>query len=204
MNNPKIAKIPIRVLLVSDFLILLQGISSLIESRPQHFSLVGSAEHHHQLAELMMNIHADVVLLDMDSTPDNILNLVDTIRTLFPAKILLITRLDDTALQDKAIIHGVQGIIYHNTTPELLLTAIEKVHEGQIWLNNEATGRIFINMARVDNKSIDSTATKIALLTERELDIFTFIARNSGESGKAIANNLNISESTLRNHLTSI
>jgi two-component system, NarL family, nitrate/nitrite response regulator NarL len=195
---------PIRVFLVSNFLLLLQGISSLIDSQPQCFSLVGLAETYNQILELI-NINADVIILDIDSNPDEVLLLIETLRSISCAKILLVTRLENISLQDKAIVYGARGIINHAMTPELFLTAIKKVNEGQMWLNRVATERIFVELSRMhSNKLNDPITTKIELLTERELEIFIFIVCNNGESGKIIANKLSISESTLRNHLTSI
>jgi DNA-binding NarL/FixJ family response regulator len=69
------------------------------------------------------------VLLDIDSYPDEVVPLIKILLTVSDAKILLITRLDDLTLQDNAIIAGARGLIDRNVTPELLLTAIETVHE---------------------------------------------------------------------------
>jgi two-component system nitrate/nitrite response regulator NarL len=197
-------QIPIRVFLISNFLLLLRGLSKLIESRPQYFSLAGSAETHSQAVELISSINVDVVILDIDSNPDEVLLLINTLSIISSAKILLLTRLQDTILQDKAIVCGARGIINHESTPELLLTAIKKIDHGEIWLNRAATERVLTKLSQMNNNSLNSSVTKITSLTERELEIFTFIVHSSGESGKTIANKLNISESTLRNHLTSI
>ncbi|MGZ8171749.1 MULTISPECIES: response regulator transcription factor [Methylobacter] len=197
---------PIRIFLISNFGLLLQAIKALIESSPQRFLLAGSAEKYDQAAgELAVNTNIDMVLLDIDSVPEEVVPLVNTLRQVSQAKILLITRLSDLALQDKAIMAGARGIVDKGISPAMLLTAIEKVNQGEVWLSNVATGRIFVDLLRVgSNTSNEATVSKVSLLTGREQEIVAFIACNGGESGKAIANRLCISESTLRNHLTAI
>ncbi len=194
---------PIRVFLISNFLILLRGLSALIESSPQRFSLAGSADSYAQAAQLIANAGTDVVILDIDSYPDEVVPLINTLCAVSHAKILLMTSLSDVALQDQAIIAGARGIVDRSINPEMLLTAIEKVNEGQVWLSKVATGRIFVDLLRI-NAQTEVTSSKVSLLTGREQEIVTFIACNGGKSGKAIASSLCISESTLRNHLTSI
>lgn len=196
----------IRVFIISNFSLLLRAIEDLIESNPQRFFLVGSTEKcDKEVSELVINSSVDLVLLDIDSYPDEVVPLINTLRAASQAKILLITRLSDLALQDQAIIAGARGLIDRSVKPEMLLTAIEKVDEGQVWLSKVATGRIFVDLLRMgSNISNEVTVSKVSSLTGREQEIVAFIACNGGESGKVIANKLCISESTLRNHLTAI
>lgn len=198
---------PVRIFVISNFGLLLQAIKDLIESSPQRFFLAGSAEKYDQAAgELAVNTNIDMVLLDIDSDPEEVVPLINTLRQVSQAKILLITRLSDLALQDKAIMAGARGIVDRSISPVMLLTAIEKVNQGEVWLSKVATGRIFVDLLRIGGNASNNevTASKVSLLTGREQEIVAFIACNGGESGKAIANKLCISESTLRNHLTVI
>jgi DNA-binding NarL/FixJ family response regulator len=88
---------------------------------------------------------------------------------------------------------------------ETILTAIEKVYEGQLWLDRIATGRIFFEFSRENAaQANDPERAKIASLTEREREIVAVASNHAGANAKAIADLLNISEHTLRNHLTSI
>lgn len=196
---------PIRVFLISNFCLMLKGIEALLSQEPARFKLAGSASSYEQAAEMMAQLLPDLIVLDIDSAPDRVLPLVTTLRAISDAKILLLTRLEDSILQDKAVMFGARGVVDRNISPEQLLNAIEKVHEGQVWLDRNATGRIFVALSREStSKEHDSVSAQVALLTEREQAIVSVIARNNGEPGKTIAKKLNISESTLRNHLTSI
>lgn len=196
---------PIRVFLITNFRLLLWSLGELLESRSPHFLLAGSSESCEQAAELIASTSTDVVLLDIDIGADKALPLVSALCTDSAAKILLLTRQEDVTLEDKLIISGARGLIHRMVSPEQLLTALEKVHEGQVWLDRAATARIFVKLSHLgSSKQASAVSANFAQLTEREQEIVSFIARNGGEPGKTIAKRLSISESTLRNHLASI
>lgn len=196
---------PIRVLLISNFRLLAESLAMLIESRPQTFELVGVADSVGRASEWIAKTPIDVVLFDIDSHTGPLAALVTELHTSAKAKILLLTRMDNHTLEDQAIVAGAHGLIDRDTSHETLLTALQKINEGQIWLNRDATGRIFVELSRTGAKAANEHSTdKAASLTEREQQIVAAIASNIGKPGKTIADTLHISESTLRNHLTSI
>jgi len=131
--------------------------------------------------------------------------MINSLKTASQAKILLLTRMENADLQDRAILAGACGVLDRGASIPLLFTAVEKVHTGQVWLDRVSTGRVFIELTRMAaRRQQDGLVDKLSLLTERERKIVTVIAHNIGDPGKAIAEKLHISESTLRNHLTAI
>ncbi len=121
------------------------------------------------------------------------------------ACVLLVTGSSDSGLLDKAVLAGVRGVVRTNDPPAILLKAIEKVHEGELWIDRGATSRIFMEMARQKAaQGSDPEKTKIATLTSRERQTIAAVASDASAPGKVIAGRLCISEHTLRNHLTSI
>ena len=197
----------ISVFLISDCRLAVWGLRRLLETEPLRFSPAGAAFVCDQPAlEAAAKAAPDVVLLDIDSDPANVLPFIGRLHEVLPrAKILLLTRLGDSALQDLALLMGARGVIDKSTPPAQLLSALVKVHEGQIWLDRDATGRLFVEFSRIGKHAAHAPVQdRFASLTEREQKIVTFVAGNSGEPGKTIATKLHISESTLRNHLTAI
>ena len=88
---------------------------------------------------------------------------------------------------------------------ETILKAIRKVHEGEIWLDRTATGRIFLELSRNKaNEALNPEQKKIASLTPRERQIVAEIGSDAAAGSKQIAERLHISEHTLRNHIASI
>ncbi len=117
----------------------------------------------------------------------------------------MLTGLRDESIHDEAVLAGASGVVEKEASAETILTAIEKVHEGQLWLNRIATGRIFVEFSRESaNHALSPEKAKIAALTDREREIVAVAASHAGANAKAIAEMLHISEHTLRNHLTSI
>lgn len=193
----------LHVFLISDFSLIHDGISALFKAENQNTELIGTSTLFAQAIDDIGEMQIDVILLDIDSEPDEVSALINRLQTIVKAKILLLTRLNNIELQDMAILQGAHGVLRKDTTTGQLLSAIKKVAEGEIWLDRAATGRIFVEFSRTKNKSTDLNADGMDLLTKREREIIIYIV-NSNSSSKVIANDLKISESTLRNHLTTI
>jgi len=84
-----------------------------------------------------------------------------------------------------------------------LMKAIEKVFEGEVWYDRTKMGSVFTDMlSSGKQKDVSSDEAKIAMLTERELEVINLIAL--GLKNKAIGEKLFISETTVRHHLTSV
>lgn len=120
-------------------------------------------------------------------------------------KLLLVTSSTDCAWMDSAVMAGVRGIVRTGEPAHALLKAIEKVDDGELWIDRGATSRIFMEMARQKAADRgDPERSKIATLTLRERQTIAAVASDASAPGKVIADRLCISEHTLRNHLTSI
>lgn len=197
---------PIQVFLITDHCLLARALEHFIGSAPQRFTVVGSGAPDETAISQPAALAAEVVVFDIDGPEERVLALLARLRERSNAKVLLLTRLDNSALQDKAVMAGARGVVDRQTSPETLLTALEKVHQGQLWLDRAATGRIFVEFSRLGSQAakVGGATGKLDQLTEREHQIVALIAHNHGEPGKVIASRLHISESTLRNHLTSI
>lgn len=193
----------LHIFLISDFSLIHDGIAALLKSGNQPIELIGTSASLSQAVDKIEKIAIDIILLDIDSESSEIPLLIGKLHTISKAKILLLTRLDNIKLQDAAMLQGAHGILRKDTTAEQLVSAISKVAKGEIWLDRTATARLFVEFARTKNKSPDLDVGKLELLTRREREIIDYVI-NSNSSSKAIASDLNISESTLRNHLTAI
>lgn len=166
--------------------------------------LVGSAESSADALAALPAALPDVILFDLDMHSEHAPDIHGLVAGSH-ASVLVLTRQDNQAVQDQAIFDGARGVLDRHASPEAFLEAIAKVHQGQYWLDRAATGRIFVAFSRLGAaKAADTGDARASTLTEREKKIVASIFENSGDSGKAIAEKLHISESTLRNHLTSI
>lgn len=197
----------IRVFVISNHRLAIWALAELFAKQSHRFLLTGLADSFvHPAIDTLSGLAPQVALLDIDSDPEQVLPIIAKLRAARDdLKIILLTRLNDQTLQDRAIIAGAHGVLDASSEPDQILSAIEKVAEGQIWLDRSATARIFVEMSRAGSKPSETIAVDhFSALTEREREVVFFIASNSAEPGKVVAKQLRISESTLRNHLTTI
>jgi len=179
------------------------GLERLVQSAHPRLELTGCAATVGEGLPGMEKQAPDVLVADMDSE-DSLEPLID-LQKHIRAHVILLTGSQDVAVLDKAILAGVRGVVKTNDPPSILLKAIEKVHEGELWIDRGATSRIFLEMARQKAaQGSDPERTKIATLTSRERQTIAAVASDASAPGKVIAGRLCISEHTLRNHLTSI
>ena len=179
------------------------GLEHLLQSAHPQFEVVSAAASVAESLPLLARQAADVVVLDLDGgeTAEAVADLNAQSRT----KVLVLTASPDLALLDRLVLAGVRGVVKKCEPPPILLKAIEKVHEGELWIDRGAAGRIFLEMARQKAaQRNDPQKSKIATLTSRERQTIAAVAGDASAPGKVIASRLCISEHTLRNHLTSI
>lgn len=199
------ANMPIRVFLIDDHRSILWGLQRLIESGRPAMEVVGTAESCAEAMKVLESAAPNVILLDIDLGKENGVDEISRLLEKSRAKILMLTGVRDKNAHDRAVLAGARGVVEKEASADTILAAIAKVHEGQIWLDREATGRVFIEFSREGaTHGVDLEQTKISSLTQRERAIVAITATNAGATAKTIAQALFISEHTLRNHLTSI
>ena len=201
-HDSKTATATIRVQIVAEPIVA-WGLERLVQSVHPRFEVTGTCE---QVADCIAGLQrgaADVVLVDLDG--DQGAGVVSGLFGEAGVKILAISGSRDPALHDRAVLAGARGVVQKRESPALLLKAIEKVHDGELWVDRAATSRIFLELARQKSgKKADPEQARIVTLTPRERHSIAALASDASAPGRVIAERLHISEHTLRNHLTSI
>jgi two-component system nitrate/nitrite response regulator NarL len=195
----------IRIMLVDDHQTMLWGLVRLIETEKPRMEVVGTAQTGPEALEKIAQLAPDVVLLDLDLAGISALELLPAMQSNPQLRVLIFTGERDQEKLDLAVFRGARGIVRKDASAELLLKAIEKIADGEIWLDRETLGRVFNEfMAPKPAEKLDPDAEKIASLTARERKIIHVIVQGNGALNKTLADRLFISDHTLRNHLTSI
>jgi two-component system, NarL family, nitrate/nitrite response regulator NarL len=193
---------PVQVHLVALPLVC-WGLERLVQTGHPRLEVSGMAATLAESLPLLQRHPADVVVIDLDG--EDVCESLVELHAQTHAKVLVLTGSPDLALLDRAVLAGVRGIVKKRESPSTLLKAIEKVHDGELWIDRGATSRIFMEMARQKaSERNDPEKSKIATLTMRERQTIIALASDASAPGKVIAERLCISEHTLRNHLTSI
>ena len=201
MNN-NICSNPVQVFVVAPAM-LCWGLERLIQTAHPHMELRGTAMPLADAQTALAAGNVDVLLLDLDGGygPEAVSELPESERL----RVIVLTSSPDVAMLDRMVVAGARGVVRKSDPPAALLRAIEKVHDGELWIDRSAAGRVFVEMARQANgEARDPERMKIATLTARERQTIMAVAGDAAAPGKVIAGRLCISEHTLRNHLSSI
>ena len=100
---------------------------------------------------------------------------------------------------------GAHGLLSRRSSADEVIKAIGKTHEGELWFGREATC-LALNALRGGGEPVRAQPSRdnLELLTPRERRVLQAVIANKVRTNKDLAKRLFISESTLRNHLSSI
>lgn len=188
-----------RVYVIDDHPLLREGIRMLADGAGD-LKVAGSSATASAALETLRREPPDVVLLDLDLGAEDGLAWLPRILEAAPgARVLILTALRDRARDEEALRAGARGLVLKDAPPDVLLSALRAVAAGALWFDPAvlAAGR---------GPGADAPRPRgeagAGLLTERERQIVERIGR--GLRNEAIAQELGISEKTVRNHLTAI
>ncbi len=195
----------IRVLLIDDHRSVLWGLEKLIESQKPRMEVVGKFTSFAEASSRVADLAPDIILLDLDLGAEKGVEIIPRLINITTAKIVILTGSRDPDLHDQAVIAGAKGILEKENSAETILNAIERVSEGHFWIDQARMSRIISDLSRKKvEKETNPDQVKIDSLTPRERKIIMSMTAHAGASGSDVAKSIHISESTLRNHLTSI
>lgn len=193
----------IRVSIIEDHAIVRAGIRMLIEREP---GIEVISETTTATEALVAKVpRPDIILLDIRLRSEIGLDLIPQLLKQFaPAKVLVLTAVEDAETQLMAIEAGASGVVMKEQAPEVLVKAIQAVSLGEPWIGSALSTAALhkLSRAKADRMKADPEAAKIALLTPREREVIAVVRR--GLNGAGIARELKISEATVRHHITSI
>lgn len=193
----------IPVLLIHNHKITLAGLRLLIDSQIG-MKVVGEVENYADALTAISRQQPDIILLDLvmgtESSIDHIPRLAGAS---LRSRVLILTAINDPGLHQRAVQKGAMGIVTLDQPPEVLIKAIKKVQQGEAWLDRATVGNLLSEMSR-NGKGVKMTSEPghAETITKRERDIIRIVAQ--GLKNKQIAEQLSISEITVRHHLTSI
>jgi len=188
----------INILIADDHAIVRKGLSALIESEPG-MELVGEAADGVEVVQKAQNLRPDVVLLDLMMPRQDGLAAIAQIKQNDPnIRILVLTSFADDDKVFPAIKAGALGYLLKDSSPQQLLQAIYDVYQGEASLHPVIARKLIGELNQPPLELPPSGEP----LTEREVDVLRLIAQ--GLSNMDIATELNISERTVRTHITHI
>jgi two-component system, NarL family, response regulator LiaR len=187
----------IRVLLTDDHSIVRKGIRALLATE-KDIEVVGEASNGKEAVDLEETLQPDVILMDMVMPQMDGIEAIRHITARRPgARILVLTSFAADEKVFPAIKAGALGYLLKDSAPEELVEAIHQVHKGQPSLHPTIARKLLDELSRPAAKPPTPDP-----LTDREVEVLRLVAR--GMSNRQIADEMVISEATVRTHVSNI
>jgi DNA-binding NarL/FixJ family response regulator len=200
----------IKVLLVDDQTLIRQGIRLLLEIEPD-IQVVGQAANGLEALQQAESLHPDVVLMDVRMPEMDGVAATRALSARFPAvKVIILTTFEDDETVFEGLKAGARGYLLKDISSEEMAQAVRKVAAGEALIQSRLTSKVLAEFSRLaaatDRKPFSqigvATQALPVPLTEREQDVLKALAR--GLSNREIAEQLVITEGTVKNHVSSL
>ena len=179
----------IRILVADDHYIVRMGLVALVNTESD-MEVVAEAADGAQAIELFAKFSPDLALIDARMPVKTGFEATVEIRKRFPnAAILMLTAFDGDADIRKALEAGVQGYVLKSSTGDKLIPALRAVAAGECWVPKDVADRL-------------ASRNSFEQLSAREMQVLNELAK--GLANKQIADALNITEYTVKDHLKNI
>ena len=183
----------IRLFVIDDHPVVREGLVAALEDDPG-FEVVGAAESYEESLSIMITDRPDVILLDLELPGIGGLRAIPRLVEDFPgARILIFTAYDTEEQVLGAIRSGARGYLLKGASIQEIARAIRAVHGGESYLQPRIASKV---MAELDPHK-QATA-----LSRRQVEVLQRIA--DGQTNGQIAAALNITERTVKFHVTTL
>ena len=187
----------IRVLIADDHAIVRKGICALLATEPE-IEVVGEAKEGAEAILQAGRLSPDVILMDLVMPEVDGLEAIRQIALQQPQiRILVLTSFDGDDKVFPAIRAGALGYLLKDSAPDELIRAIRQVHRGESSLHPAVARKLLREVSQPSKRDAD-----VDPLTEREVEVLRLVA--AGWSNREIACQLEISEATVRTHVSNI
>ena len=190
----------LEVLLVDDEPLLLESLEIILSMN--QIKVIGMAHDGKEALAILREKQCQMALVDLNMKGMGGIELIKEIKKGFPwIKILVLTTFYDDKNITNAIAGGADGYLLKGGGNDAILAAVEGIMGGQNVIGHEVMERLAVLLQK--NKNIaEANEDLLADMTEREKEICTLLAK--GLNNRQIADELYISEGTVKNYISSI
>ena len=216
------------IILASDFPIFRDSLKAYLEQETD-IKIIGCANTEQEVIPLLQSLEPELVVLDLNLPWEALCALLHQIHTTCSIRSLVMSDRLDSSRVTQLILQGAHGVVPARTTRELLTKSIQTVLAGGFWVSR-ATVADFVALIRENASAIRMTTSEAKIknpeiltasettpidpprrseaeiarlsLTRREMQVIGALV--DGQTNKDIASTFNISEYTVKHHLTNI
>ena len=190
----------VRILVVDDQQLIRDGIASMLDIQTG-ISVVGTAKNGQDAIEQALKLAPDVILMDIHMPVMDGITATENLRRELPnSQVVMLTTFDDEVYIIRSLQAGACGYLLKDIPVHDLAQAVQLAHAGVYQLAPEIAGKLVGNLTMQDQSKTVEPSTYD--LTKRELEVLDLIA--TGATNREIAEQLFVSEGTVKNHITHI
>lgn len=189
-----------KIMIVDDHYVVREGLKLILETGEQ-FQVIAEAENGKQAVEMLEEQLPDIILMDLNMP---VMGGLEAMQILKDRKcevpVIILTTYNEDELMIKGLALGAKGYLLKDTSRESLFRSIESAVRGETLLSSDMLEKVI--QAKMPPKSESTTVSSKLTLTDKELMILQFVSK--GYKSKEIAAAMDVSERTIKAHLTSI
>ena len=183
------------VFVVDDHPLLRQGLALLINREPD-LAVCGEAEEAPDALRAIATRQPDILIADISLNGPDGLDLLKTIRTLYPdLPVLVLSMHDESIYAERALRARANGYIMKQEATEKVLVAVRRILGGDIYLSDRMANKLLHQYISGASPDVNS---QLSALSDRELEVFRLIGE--GRSTRQIAEKLHLSMKTVETY----
>jgi two-component system nitrate/nitrite response regulator NarL len=189
---------PVRLLLI-DGLMAFRELLALRLAQEPDFLVIAEASSLAEISQVVRRVEIDVALVDLLLADGDGVELIHDLRTLNPeARVLVLTVSEDRHAHAEAFAAGASGVLSKTCRVAEIITAIRRLCAGDVLLSPQEAVELF-RLAGQQQEAKRTAQHLVTQLTPRERELLQLLAE--GLDDAAMAERLNISPKTVRNHM---
>jgi len=192
----------IKVLIADDHRVVREGLMAILKTK-ENIEVVGEAQDGQDAIQKVRTLEPDVILMDVSMPRMGGVEATRLIKREFPhIGIIALTMYDEQQYIFDLVRAGATGYLLKDSESSQIVEAIRAIHRGESLIHPSVASKILAEFSLLAQKKGKKPSWEDHDLTEREVTVLRLVA--DGKTNKEIANNLDLSEKTVKNHVRNI